>query len=119
MESPTLTTPDSLDMNALREDILMLPGLPTDLVAQLRSIENWESTLVIPVPEGAVTSDVSIDGEPGLLLEAGEFDGSDWGIEFELEGDASVVMWHDDGNLYVVAGSVSGSDLLDVANSLN
>jgi hypothetical protein len=54
-----------------------------------------------------------------LLLEAGEFDGSDWGIEFELEGDASVVMWHDDGNLYVVAGSVSGSDLLDVANSLN
>ncbi|CAN5510219.1 hypothetical protein BH24CHL1_BH24CHL1_19680 [soil metagenome] len=119
MESPTLTTPDSLDMNALREDILMLPGLPTDLVAQLRSIENWESTLVIPVPEGAVTSDVSIDGEPGLRLEAGEVDGSDWGIEFELEGDASVVMWHDDGNLYVVAGSVSGSDILDVANSLN
>lgn len=119
MESPTLITPDGLNMNALREDILMLPGLPTDLVAQLRSIENWESTLVVPVPQGAETSDVSIDGEPGLLLEAGEFDGSDWGIEFDLEGDASVVMWHDAGSLYVVAGSVSGADLVDVADSLN
>lgn len=119
MKSPTLITPEGVDMNALREDILMLPGLPADLVAQLRSIENWESTLVVPVPEGAKTSDVSIDGEPGLLLEVGEFDGSDWGIEFELEGDAGVVMWHDDGTLYVVAGSVSGSEILDVASSLN
>lgn len=119
LESPTLITPDSVDMNALREDLLMLPGLPSDLVSQLRSIEDWESTLILPVPQGAETRDVSIDGEAGLLLESGEFDGSDWGIEFELEGDASVVMWHDDGTLYVVAGSVNGSDVLDVADSLN
>lgn len=119
MESPTLITPDSVDMNALREELLMLPGLPSDLVSQLRSIENWENTLVVPVPEGAETRDVTVDGEAGLLLEAGEFDGSDWGLELELEGDASVVMWHDDGKLYVVAGSIDGDDIMDVADSLN
>lgn len=118
MESPTLITPESVDMNALRDDLLSLPGLPADLVDQLRSIENWENTLVVPVPEGADTRDVSVDGEPGLLLDAGEFDGSDWGIEFEPEGDASVVMWHDDGNFYIVAGSLSGDELLEVADSL-
>ncbi len=118
LESPTLITPESLDMNALREDLLRLPGLPTDFVAQLRSIDNWESTLVVPVPEGAESRDVSINGESGLLLEASEFDGSDWGMEFALEGDASVIMWHADGKLYIVAGSVNGDTIQNVADSL-
>lgn len=119
LESPTLTTPESIDMNALREDVLMLPGLPTDLVAQLRSIDDWQNTLIIPVPEGAETSDVTVDGEPGLLIEAGEFDGSQLGMDFQFDGDASVVMWHEGDNLYVVAGTVSGSELMDVADSLS
>lgn len=119
LESPTLTTPESIDMNALREEVLMLPGLPTDLVAQLRSIDDWQNTLIIPVPEGAETSDVTVNGEPGLLIEAGEFDGSQWGMDIQFEGDASVVMWHDGDKLYVVAGTVSGSDLMDVAGSLS
>ena len=118
MESPTLYTPDGLNMDALREEILMLPGLPTDFVSQLRSIEDWQQTLVIPVPEGAETRDVTIDGQAGLLIEAGEFDGNDWGFGFELDSDASVVMWNDGGILYIVAGTVSGSDILNVAGSL-
>jgi hypothetical protein len=118
MESPVLNTPAGLDMDALREEILMLPGLPTDFVAQLRSIEDWQQTLIIPVPEGAESRDVTIDGQAGLLIEAGEFDGNDWGFGFELESDASVVMWNDDGILYIVAGTVSDSDILDVAGSL-
>lgn len=120
MESPTLTTPEGVDMNALRDDVLSLPGLPEDFVSQVRAIDDWQNTLIVPVPEGAETRDVTIDGAPGLLLEAGEFDGAAWGLDldFDIEGDLSVVMWNEDGVLYIVAGTLNGDDLLDVAGSL-
>jgi hypothetical protein len=106
LASPTLTTPDYLNMDQLREDILRLPGLPADFVAQLRAISDWESTLIIPVPEGYSSEDVTIDGEPGLLLAANE-------------GDESVVIFEKSGMLYIVAGTASGDAILDVAKSLS
>lgn len=105
MESPTLDIPEGLDMNALREEILQFPGLPTDLVAQLRAIDDWEHTLIIPIPEGADSSDVTVNGEPGLLIEDPE--------------KGSAVLWQDGGVLHLVAGQVDGDAVLDVANSLD
>jgi anti-sigma factor RsiW len=103
MASPSLQFPDGLDMNALREDILQFPGLPADLVAQLRAIDDWESTLIIPVPEGAESEDVTINGEPGLL------------ITHEL---GSAILWEKDGILYGVIGQVSDDEVRDVADSM-
>jgi hypothetical protein len=118
MESPTLITPEGLNMDALREDILDLPGLPEDFVSQLQEIDDWRNTLVVPVPEGAQARDVTVSGQGGLLIESGSFDGSDWGVAFKMDGDVSVVMWNEDGILHVVAGTVSGAEILNVANSL-
>jgi len=103
MASPTLDIPDGVDMDALREEILRFPGLPTDLVAQLRSIEDWETTLIIPIPEGATSDDITINGEPGLL------------IEHTL---GSAVLWEKDGVLYAVIGQVSGDEVRDIADSM-
>lgn len=118
MQSPTITTPEGVDMNALRNDVLSLPGLPVDFVNQMRAIDDWQRTLIVPVPEGARTSDVMVDGQPALLIEAGEVDGSSWGVDIALEGDLSIVMWEDDGVLYLVAGTLNRNDVLDVARSL-
>lgn len=104
MASPSLSIPDGVDMNALREDILRFPGLPTDFVAELRAIDDWENTLIIPIPEGATSRDVTVNGEPGLLIESDE---------------GSVVLWEDGGILYGVGGQVSGSEALSVANSMD
>ncbi|HUG17247.1 MAG TPA: hypothetical protein VMM78_19735 [Thermomicrobiales bacterium] len=103
MESPSLIIPDAMDMDALREDILRFPGLPADLVAELRSIDDWENTLIIPIPEGATIRDVTISGQPGLLVESPE---------------GSVVLWEKSGILYGVGGQISGEQALDVAGSL-
>ncbi|MEX2315020.1 MAG: DUF4367 domain-containing protein [Thermomicrobiales bacterium] len=103
MASPTLDIPDGIDMDDLREEILRFPGLPTDLVAQLRSIEDWESTLIIPIPEGATSDDVTINGEPGLL------------IEHDL---GSAILWEKDGILYAVIGQVSDDEVRDIADSM-
>ncbi|HEX5166653.1 MAG TPA: hypothetical protein VFV93_14715 [Thermomicrobiales bacterium] len=102
MESPTLDIPDGLDMDALREEILRFPGLPSDLVAQLRAIDDWEHTLIIPIPEGATSENITINGEPGLL------------IEHEL---GSAVLWEKDGILHAVIGQVSADAVRDVADS--
>jgi hypothetical protein len=103
MASPSLQIPDGLDMNALREDFLQFPGLPSDLVAQLRAIDDWESTLIIPVPEGAESENITINGEPGLL------------ITHEL---GSAILWEKDGILYGVIGQVSDDEVRDVADSM-
>jgi len=104
MASPELSFPDELDMNQLREEILRFPGLPTDLVAQLRAIDDWESTLIIPIPEGADSDDVTINGEPGLL------------IEHDL---GSAILWEDNGILHLVAGQVSADAVQDIADSMD
>jgi hypothetical protein len=104
MASPALNVPDGVDMDALREDILRFPGLPTDFVAELRSIDDWESTLIIPVPENATTRDVTVNGRAGLLIEAEE---------------GAVVLWERGGVLYGVGGDVSGSQVLDIANAMD
>ncbi|MFW6075919.1 MAG: DUF4367 domain-containing protein, partial [Chloroflexota bacterium] len=67
---------------------------------------DWESTLIVPVPEEASSSDVTVDGQPGLLITKDDDSGA-------------VVLWEDDGQLYVVAGTESGDTLLDVASSLD
>lgn len=106
LPSPTLITPEGLDMDALREDLLALPGLPPDFVGQLRAIEDWESTLVIPVPEGASSEDVTINGEPGLLITSDD-------------GKGSVALWEDGGMLFIVGGTESGDTITNIANSLD
>ena len=84
---------------------MLLPGLPPDFVAQLRAIEDWESTLIIPVPEGATSKDVTVQGEPGLLIETDEAE--------------SAVIWAENGILFIVGGSISGDDALKIAGSLS
>jgi hypothetical protein len=106
LASPTLTTPEGVDMNELREDLLALPGLPPDFVAQLRSIDDWQTTLVIPVPEGHSSEDVTINGEPGLLITSDD-------------GEGAVALWEHDGTLFIVGGTESGDIISDVADSLD
>ena len=101
---PSLNIPSSVDVNLLREEVLALPGLPADIVAQLRNVKDWEKTLIVPVPSGATSRQVTVDGAAGLLVE------SDQG---------AVVLWQKDGALYAVGGqSVSGDDALRVAESM-
>ena len=105
MESPTLDIPQGIDLNALRDEVLQLPGLPADLVAQLRQVKDWQHTLIVPVPSGASTDDVTMHGEPALLIEGNN-------------GEGSAVLWQKDGVLYVVAGQVDRDALLATAAAL-
>ncbi len=103
MESPTLTIPSSVDISLLRDELLATGFLPPETVAQLRAVTDWQHTLIVPVPSGATTSNVTVQNSAGLLIK------SDQG---------SVVMWQKDGVLHIV-GSDSNVDVMSIASSLH
>lgn len=103
MASPELILPETIDPELLREDLLSLPGLPPDLVAQIRAVRDWRETLIIPVPADATTRQVTLHGASGLLIEAPE---------------GSAVLWQKGGVLHAVGGTMDGETVLSIAESV-
>ncbi len=103
LESPVLELPAEIDPELLREDLLMLPGLPPDVVAQIRAVRDWRQTLIIPLPEEATSRSISLRGTTGLLIES---------------PDGVAVLWQERGILHVVSGHLSADEAVGVARSL-
>lgn len=96
--------------NATLEDVrgflLTLPNLPDDLARQLRSIQDWRSTLPIPVPVDKMSwQDTTVAGASGYLLN-------------DNTGLGSAVIWQKDGRILGVAGPMKATDLRRLAESL-
>jgi hypothetical protein len=95
-----------VSLDEMRDFLLGLPGLPQSTVNQLKQIKNWNQTLPIPVPVDVVNWQSStFKGNPGLLLN-------------DNSGIGSAAIWHENGHLVGVAGSVKATDLKRVAESL-
>jgi hypothetical protein len=90
----------------LRDFLLGLPGLAPETARQLRAIEDWRTTLPIPVPIDQVHwQQTSIGGGNGLLLS-------------DNSGVGSGALWQHDGRIYGVAGTARATDIQRVADSL-
>jgi hypothetical protein len=103
----TASVQGTVTLEALREFLLDLPGLPPQTVRQLRAIGDWRDTLPLPVPADRIDwRSATVGGAPGLLL-------GDRG------GLGSAVIWQRDGRIYGVAGVLRQSQVLRVAESLD
>lgn len=95
-----------VSLTELRDFLLGMPGLPPQVVNQLKQIQNWNEVLPIPIPVDQVHwQSTTISGNQGLLLN----DNSNVG---------SAVIWHAGGHLYGMAGSLKASELKRIADSL-
>ncbi len=103
--SPELTIPEGVNMNYLRQDFLLIPGLPADLVAQVQEIEDWERTLIIPVPANGSSQEVRINGAEGVLISS-------------ADGKANGVLWQRDGRLYAIGGTLTSEQALGAARAV-
>ena len=103
--SPTINVPDGVDVNQVRAALLSIPSLPPDLVNQLKSITDWQNTVIVPVVKGT-SRDVTVQGTQGVLVT-------------EDKGPGLTLLWQKSGIVYVVSGDVSESELLAAANSMN
>jgi hypothetical protein len=93
-------------LDELRDYLLSLPGLPPEAVRQLRAIQDWRTTLPIPVPAANVTwQDTTVGGAPALMLA-------------DPTGLGAGVIWQQGGRIYGVAGNVRSEEVLRVANGL-
>ncbi|MBV9578008.1 MAG: hypothetical protein JO057_05400 [Chloroflexi bacterium] len=96
----------NVSLPEMRDFLLGLPDLPPAVVSQLRQIQNWNDTLPIPVPVDQVHwQTASLNGSQGLLLN-------------DNSGAGSAAVWHANGHLFGVAGTLKATELERVANGL-
>ena len=108
--SPVVTTPDGVDLNKLRDEIVKIPNLPADLVTQLSQIQDLNTTVVIPVPKGQATS-TSVKLHPNDANEAI--------VITSVNNDATLVIWETNNTIYVVGGNLPATDVVNVAKNLH
>jgi hypothetical protein len=93
-------------LDEVRNFLLGLPNVPPDLARQLRSMQDWTSTLPIPVPVDKMTwQETTIAGAPAYILN-------------DNTGLGSGVIWQRDGRILGVAGPMKATDLRKIAESL-
>ncbi len=101
-----VVTSTQVTAKQLEDYILSMPGVSPELAAAIRSIGDPATTLPIPVPvEYASSTKVSINGDPGVAL------GDNTGL-------GSGVIWIHKANVFVVAGSLKQSVVVDIAKHL-
>lgn len=95
-----------VDFETLRDYLLSLPGLPDDVAAQLRTFAGDGSTLPLPVPADEVTTSATeIGGSPATLV-------------VSRDRTLAGVVWVEDGQVTVVAGSLDDDEVLTIARGL-
>jgi hypothetical protein len=103
LKSPSLDVPPTVNVDKLRDLLLKSGSVPPALANQLLAIQDWRTTLPIPVTRGT-TSQVQVDGTTGTLVTG--------------EMPFPALIWQKDGAVYALTGTLSESDLLAAARSL-
>jgi hypothetical protein len=102
-----LVQSDGVTVEQLQAYLLAQPGITPGLAAEIKAIKDPSSTLPIPVPVNFGTSkNVTVQGVQGVFIG-------------DTTGLGSAVIWEKDGIVYGVAGTLTESEIMAVANSLH
>jgi len=112
MPSPEASIPDGIDPVMFAELGLQLLGMSAEDAQGIARSVDWTSTVVIPMPtDVGESSEITVDGVNGLLVEERDSRGS--------SGGDRVILWERDGIVYAVEGRrIDSRSLLLVADSL-
>jgi hypothetical protein len=97
------TAEGGLSLEEVRSFLLSLPGLPEGLVAQLGSIEDWTSTLPIPIEEGSAEQ-----------VQLGQVEA----VRYEIDGWGAGYVWVDGDTIVGIAAERGFDGLEDIAADL-
>lgn len=102
----TVGVEGDVTLEELREFLFGLPGLSPETVQQLQAIDDWETTLPVPIPVDQIYWErATIAGSPGLLLN-------------DNTGLGSAALWQRDGRIFGIVGAMKARELQRVAESL-
>jgi hypothetical protein len=103
--APTASS-SGVELDAARDYLLSLPGVPADVAAQLRPFGADGATLPLVVPTDRVTtSSADVHGVPATVLAT-------------RDRTMAAVVWVDGGAVTVVAGALDVDEVLSVARGL-
>ncbi len=107
LASPTIETPEGVDLTAIGKAYLRLTGM-TDAEAETFSqTVDWATTLVIPVPKSTTHETVSVDGVNGVFIQ-----------QSPDNTNRFMLIWVKDGIVYGLTGFGDSQTALNIANSL-
>jgi hypothetical protein len=90
----------------VRDYLLSLPGIPSEVATQLRAFSGDGTTLPLPIPaEFATSSSADINGQDATVVTA-------------RDGLVAAVVWVEDGVVTAVGGTISADEALSVASDL-
>jgi hypothetical protein len=107
LTSPTIQTPDGVDLAAIGQAYLRLTGMTAAEAQSFSQTVDWSTTLVIPVPNFATHDTVSVDGVNGMFIQGSTDNGNQY-----------LLIWVKDNIVYGLTGYGSSQDAVDIANSL-
>ncbi len=114
--SPVVRATGSASLQELRDVALSIPGLPPQLVAQLKQIDLNSGVIPLPIPAGIDSQSITVRGTQGLLLTRNIATTIPQLKKFPA---GSAVVWQTFGIIYAVGGTISDpNQLLNSANSL-
>ena len=102
--SPTLATPSEIDMDAIRTELLELSILPPELADQLRAVEDWEQTLLLPLVEG-MSEEVSVGSATAVRF-------------FGMDDEDRMLVWVVRDRIHVLSTNVPDLDLAALAENV-
>ena len=115
--SPVVHATGSASLEELRNVALSIPGLPPQLVSQLKQIDLSSGVVPLPIPSGIDSQSITVHGTQGLLLTKNI---STTIPQMKKFPAGSAVIWQTNGIIYAVGGTVSNTtQLLNSANSLH
>jgi hypothetical protein len=104
--SPSANVAGRVSLDEMRQLLLSMPGLPPETIAQLRAIDDWTTTMPIPVPRDiGIAHDVQLNGRPALAIA-------------DNTGAGGLVLWTQGGVVYAVGGGKTADELLRIASTL-
>ncbi len=115
--SPVVKATGSASLEDLRKVALSIPGLPPQLVTQLKQIDLSSGVVPLPIPSGIDSQSIDVNGTQGLLLTKNIATTIPRLKNFPA---GSAVVWQTGGIIYAVGGTVSDTNaLLNSAKSLH
>jgi hypothetical protein len=115
--SPIVHATGSASLQELRDVALSIPGLPPQLVTQLKQIDLNSGVVPLPIPSGIDSKSITVRGTQGLLLTSNI---STTIPQLKKFPAGSAVVWQTHDIIYAVGGTISNTNqLLDSANSLH
>jgi hypothetical protein len=108
-QTPQLTLPDSINIQALGEIGLRILGLPPLEAKQFAQAIDWHTTLIVPVPPNATSfRQLDIGGHRGVLIQH----------QPRNQSPTSTVIWSTSDRVFALVSIQSVTDALAMANSV-